>query len=452
MTPFDKICRLLEERSGHVLESAGRERLRDTVLRRIRELGQPSMEAYAELLESAGDSEEWQLLVSKMTIKESYLFRGPAQWAALADEALPALGQVLRESGGELVAWSAACARGEEAATLAMVLAESPHMAGCSWRIVATDVDRSALEVSREGFFRQRAVRNVPAVLAKRYLEPSGGGFRLASGLLDRIEYRWLNLVDTPWPFPTGGFHIVLLRNVLIYFGDENRRRVTREARRVLAQGGWLFVGPSASLWGTAEGLQAINLGQCFAYRHAESPATLRHLAHPAAAPTASGAPMPVEQDPQEAPAGPGPTTRGPTEVGGITDIVRILEEGDPEDALARVIHLLEFGGGRAELQTLAGLCHEKLGEAERAVERYRAAIYLEPGLFQVHWLLGRCLEREGWEDRARREYRAVLELADDSIAVTLPFAEALGLPGPKEVVRRAAEAVKRLGGEKLRE
>ncbi len=441
MTPFERICGLLEQRSGHVLDGGGRARLRSTVVHRMAELGMVSMEAYARLLLEDKDRGEWQVLLSQVTIKESYLFRGPAQWTALENQAVPELAEAARREGGELVAWSAACARGEEAATLAMVLAASPHMAGCSWRIVATDVDRSALEVSRRGVFPERAIRNVPPDLARKYLEPVGAGFRLIPALLDRIEFRWLNLVDTPWPFSSGAFHIVLVRNVLIYFSEENRRRVTREARRVLAPGGWLFVGASESLWGTTEGLQAINLGRCFAYRHGASPAAARHCGSGVIrGVVGAGSPPTTAVDhrtthPEAAPPG------GCCAID-IAGTVHRLAEGDAEGALAMAIRLLETGRERAELQALAGMCHERLDQPLQAVERYRAALYLEPGLFQVHWLLAGTLEREGWSDRSRQEYRTVLELARGASAIPLSFAQALGLPGKEEAARRAAEAL----------
>jgi len=435
---FERITEFLETKSGHVFRERGRQRLQDTLERRMAELGLHSLEEYAKFLEGGGGQEEWQRLLSEMTIKESYLFRGPAQWGALANSALPSLIRTLPEHGGELLAWSAACARGEEAATLAMVLAEVAEEEPFLWRIIATDVDRGALDASRLGHFRQRAVRNVPARLAKKYLEPESGGFRLAQRLRERIEFRWLNLAETPWPFPSGGFQIVLLRNVLIYFGEESLRRVIREARRVLSPGGWLFVGPTESLWGSAEGLQAINLGNCFAYRHKENPSLLRH----APLPRAAGRPQGGEGERLRLDS---EVLRRPvsgTEASGVSAVVRLLGEGRIEDALAMATHLLEGSGGRAEIHALAGICHDRLGETGGAIEGYRAALYLEPGLFQVHWLLARCLEKEGWPDAARREYRTVMEQSHNPTVISLAFGEALGLPSAPEAGRRAAAAL----------
>jgi len=443
VSSFERICSFLEVKSGHVFEETGKGRLEEALLRRMKRLGYGTLSEYAAYLEGPGDPEEWQRILSEITVKESYLFRGLAQWTALASEALPALAPVIRKEKNELVAWSAACARGEEAATLAMVLAESVELAGCGWRIVATDVDRQALEAARRGFFRQRAVRNVPAHLAKKYLRASGGGFHLADDLQRRIEYRWLNLVDTPWPFSTGEVHIILLRNVLIYFGEGYRRRVTEEARRVLATGGWLFVGPTETLRGVAEGLQTINLGNCFAYRHAGDPVVPRQGLESPGGAGAAGERSPVVR--REGPvAMRGGPQAAPLQAPVVEGIVRFLAEGEVGRAFEAARFLLESGGERAEVQALAGICHEKLGEIERAVERYRAALYLEPSLFQVHWLLGRCLEREGWPERAAREYRSVVELGNASAGIPLRYSEELHLPGKREAVELAMKALNR--------
>src|SRR4029078_12682475 len=123
-----------------------------------------------------------------------------------------------RAGSRHLRIWSAACARGEEPATLAMLLAEEPSLSGWNWTIVATDLDEEALAGARLGLYGERAVAQVPPPLLERWFSRRGKLYELDAGLRSRIDYRRLNLAQAPYALPLDSFDLVLLRNVLIYF------------------------------------------------------------------------------------------------------------------------------------------------------------------------------------------------------------------------------------------
>lgn len=271
--PVDRFVILIRERTGNVVPPARRGFLTEVLERRSRAVGAASPHAYLDRLEGRGpDADaEWAALVPLVTIKESYFFRAPQQFAALERHLLPLL-VAARQEGRRLRAWSVACARGEEPGTLAILFAESELLRGWDWEIVGTDVDGEALETARRGLYGERAVAHVPPAQLGRWFEPRGKLYELAPALRERISYRSLNLAHPPYDLlresPGRTFDVVLLRNVLIYFRRPLQRRVVAAVADALAPNGALFLGASETLWQIQDRLAPHDLGNCFCYLH----------------------------------------------------------------------------------------------------------------------------------------------------------------------------------------
>ncbi len=405
---LERLVGLLERWSGHAISPADLPAVERLALGRARACGCGCLARYVEFLGGSSGAGERLALVAAFTNKESSLFRGRAQIEALAGTVLPELVRSLEDGGEELVVWSAASARGEEPASLAVALAECRALAGRPWRIVATDVDPGALAAGRRGVFSARSVARVPAPLLERYFVRREEGFALVPGLLARIEFRRMNLVEYPWPFAADTYHVIFLRNVLIYFSVENQRRVAAEAERVLKPGGWLFTGTGESLLHAAVELEPVDLGACVAYRKP--------------VPDGEGGP---DRERAMAPASPG---RSPGE-DPLEAAAAALREEEPEVALAVVVRALEDAPEEPFLHLARGVCHERLGMWEEAVAAYRAVLYLDPSLHHVRLLLARALGRVGWDARARVERRAAMEGLAASTGGPPPAWRLLGLP-----------------------
>ncbi len=410
---LERLLELVTSWSGHLIPAKDTAPACRLLRERARVCGCRTLAEYLALVEDGTGRRERQALLGAFTNKESYLFRGREQLEALGERVLPGL---VEDLGGheELVVWSAASARGEEPATLAVVLAESPAMAGMPWRVVATDVDHAALEAGRRGIFSRRAVSRVPRELLDRHFEPVEGGYALDPGLLDRITFRRLNLVDRPWPFPPGSLHVVFLRNVLIYFSAESRRQVAEEVERVLAPGGWVFTGPGESLLHEAPGIEPVDLGTCLVYRKPSGP---------------GGAGV-----------GPGSLVapRGTGRSGGpalLAEVAALLRSGDPTAARAALGAELASAPDDPALHLARGVCAERSELWEEAVAAYRAVLYLDPDLHPVRLLLARALERVGWPGRARRERQVAARRLHGAV-VALPRAWVLlDLPPPEDLL-----------------
>ena len=513
LPPVERFVALIRDHTGNVVPPARRGFLNEVLERRSR-LHELRPDAYLDALTAGLLPEEWARLVPLVTIKESYFFRAPQQFAALERQLLPVL---VRARAGErrLRVWSAAAARGEETGTLAILFAESELLRGWDWEIVGTDVDEEALEAARRGIYGERAVSHVPPAQLARWFRPRGKLFELEASLLARITYRRLNLAHPPYELlretPGLRFDLVLLRNVLIYFRRPLQRRVVATVGEALAPDGALFLGASETLWQIQERLAAYDLGSCFCYRHRDSGEPwepLKRLAPEVEASpedavprravdvawlsprpwrieigerledglggagaggTAAGSPAPppaavAAATPQapEAPAGPpspslaealeadedDDATHLHAEPCGIQDrlleVAKLLAGDEVAAAGERLEAVLQADPSEAAAHALDGFLHDLRGEAEDAIQSYRAALYLDPALYQVRLLLADAMNRQGWRERAEREYREVLAaLRAGRERLLVPF-EALPVPDRAGAEKRCRRA---LGG-----
>lgn len=197
-----------------------------------------------------------------MTTNETSFFRDVHPFDALRDVVLPQALARSRSRGLRL--WSAAASTGQEAYSLAMLLADS--FPGVPATILATDLSRDVLARAAAGTFSQLEVnRGLPAPLLVRHFERHGAGWRIRPEMRRQVEFRQLNLAR-PWPrLPE--MDVVLLRNVLIYFGADAKRAVLAQVTRVLAPGGLLFLGGAETTYGLDEGWERIQVGRTSLYR-----------------------------------------------------------------------------------------------------------------------------------------------------------------------------------------
>jgi chemotaxis protein methyltransferase CheR len=460
-TALQDLSALVRRETGNELPEGRLAFLREAAERRFQVTGRRDLADYVAALAADLLPGEWETLATLLTIKESSFFRVPAHWDRIRDILLPEL-VAARAATRRLRFWSAACAAGEEPATLALLLDESPLLSGWDWRILATDLDPEALAHARRGLYGERAVAGVPKRMLAASFVRRGSLFELDPRLRARIDYQYLNLSRLPYRLGEPSFDLILLRNVLIYFRQQLQAEVVAEAARRLARPGALFLGGAETLWRVQETLRPVDLGGCFCYRLPEidkASAERKPGAVRGRSPERKSSPgrrLPVRAlEPQGAPAAAAPAPPGlpmpptspttptpPTMAERVLSAIGYLEADELEGAAREADLALASDPADPAAHVLAGLVHDLAGRSDAAADAFRAALYLEPDLPQVRFRLASCLRRSGKHSLAERQVREVVESLERGSGRHLPALDGRLLPGPEETLRLARGAL----------
>lgn len=243
------LARLVEERVGLHYGPDDWALLADKITPRAVDAGFDSLLDYYYFLRyDPGGEAEFEALLENLVVRETYFFREADQLRILADELVPGL----IAAGLRPRIWSAACSTGEEPLTVAMLLQDRGLLEHVD--LVASDISPQALEHARAGRFGSRSLRALPPGVEGRWIEVRSERAAVRRDLIEAIQWRRVNLLDTEAVEALGLFDAVVCRNVLIYFNDVTIRRVVDNLARALRPGGRLLVGASESLlrFGTA--------------------------------------------------------------------------------------------------------------------------------------------------------------------------------------------------------
>jgi two-component system, chemotaxis family, CheB/CheR fusion protein len=199
---------------------------------------------YLDLLQV--DPDEFTALFDTILINVTGFFRDPAVWDALATEYLPRLLEA-RPGDEPIRLWSAGCASGEEAYTLAMLLGEALGIETARRRvkIYGTDVDEAALTVARHANYSAKAVAAIPEPLLERYFERAGSTFTFRSDLRRTVIFGRHDLVQAA---PISHIDLLACRNTIMYFNSETQSRVLPRLHFALHDDGILVLGRAEML------------------------------------------------------------------------------------------------------------------------------------------------------------------------------------------------------------
>lgn len=190
--------------------------------------------------------------LSYMTINVSEFYRNPEQWVFLEKEVLPYLFQ---KFGKNLKIWSAACSTGDEPYSLVMTLAK--YMPLAQIQILATDIDRRALEKAKIGLYVDKSIEHVPSDLKKKYFTQVGSNYKIKDEIKNRVTFQRHDLLKDPYPRDC---HLVICRNVLIYFTEDTKDALFRRFYDCLIFGGTFFIGSTEQIMDYKEiGYQRMN-------------------------------------------------------------------------------------------------------------------------------------------------------------------------------------------------
>jgi chemotaxis protein methyltransferase CheR len=250
---FALFRKLIYRLAGINMADSKKPLLAGRLTRRLRHHGLESFRDYYTLVTRTEHRDELQLMVDLLTTNETYFFREAAHFDYLQTFAASRRGRPFR-------VWSGASSSGEEPYTIAMVLAETLGMAA-NWEIVASDISLSMLEKAHAGLYPMERGKGIPPELLKKYclkgVREQEGNFLVDARLRERVDFRHINLIS-PTTRDLGQFDLIFLRNVMIYFDNDTKRKVVSNMLPHLREDGTFIVGHSETLTGITDALSAM--------------------------------------------------------------------------------------------------------------------------------------------------------------------------------------------------
>lgn len=250
---FASFQRLIYEIAGIALSDAKKVLLVGRLARRLRHYGFNTFGAYFRHVNEPQNAGELQTMVDLLTTNETYFFREPKHFEFLRETILKQ-----HPPGAPFRIWSGASSSGEEAYTMAMVLADT--LGDAQWEVFGSDISTQVLDKARAGVYPLERTSGIPAANLKRYclkgVRSQEGSLLIAPQLRARVSFAQINLTH---PIANvGDFDVIFLRNVMIYFDTETKRKVIANMLPRLKRGGYFIVGHSESLTGLTDRLKML--------------------------------------------------------------------------------------------------------------------------------------------------------------------------------------------------
>jgi chemotaxis protein methyltransferase CheR len=388
------------------------------------------------------DNEAWQSLREQLTVGESYFFRDPAQLEVIRNRVL----QPLAASGSprRVRIWSAGCASGEEAYSLAAIAWSTlPEPLGWRADILGTDLQPSALQRAQTACYRDWSFRGMEPEVQSRWFRRSLGGWTVVPELQRLVRFKAHNLARDPFePLAEGeGFDLILCRNVLIYFQEATRLEVLHHFLQALKPGGALVLGHNEI---SHTEVQTLNVEHCFdslVIRPGQG------------APPSLNASHPIEV----APVRPRPRPARVRDKVATSPVAPSDPLGKAREALATGEHgkALELAKGLRAVESLQVTGHAlaNLGRGEEALKLVVEGLARHPLEASLHYLHSLLSAERGDDGEVLRALDRTIYLTPDHVAALMDRARIHENHGrSKEAIRDIAQALEYLSRKKADE
>jgi chemotaxis methyl-accepting protein methylase len=243
---LDRLIRKVREERGLDLHQYRRAYTERRLAARMRTLALHTYRQYERYLDA--NAEEYQKLLDTLTINVTDFYRDSTVYDILQAQVIPTLlKEKTRVRQRSIRVWSAGCATGEEAYSIAMAfLAAMGHQSDrFMLSVFGTDIDPKALEVAKAATYDISKLPHIPAAHQLRFVDKSEHTFTIRPEVTQRVKFRRLNLFEDE---PINIVDVILCRNVFIYFTREQQERVLEKFWKVLYRGGFLVLGRSEKM------------------------------------------------------------------------------------------------------------------------------------------------------------------------------------------------------------
>lgn len=197
-----------------------------------------SYDAYVGLITT--NKEKMDQFINYLTINVSEFYRDAEQWKVMKEKAIP---ELIHRFGKNLKIWSAACSTGDEPYSLVMEL--SRYLPLPQIKVVATDIDRKVLDAARMGLYHEKSIAGVPEDFKRKFFKKIGDSYQISNDIKSRVEFKQHNLLEDAYP---SGYHMIVCRNVMIYFTEEVKVELYKKFHKALVKDGILFIGSAEQI------------------------------------------------------------------------------------------------------------------------------------------------------------------------------------------------------------
>ncbi|MBI2354348.1 MAG: chemotaxis protein CheR [Deltaproteobacteria bacterium] len=356
--------------------------------------------------------EQEEILAGHLTIGETYFFREQKSFDVLEQRILPELIESRRGKEQRLRIWSAGCSTGEEPYSLAILISRLiPDLRDWNISILATDINNRALAKAAHGVYGEWSFRGVPEWIRQRHFTRTPDGrLELPHAIRRMVNFAVLNLAQDSYPSlatNTNAMDIILCRNVLMYFGQQQQRQVIDGFRRSLLEGGWLVVSPcETSPLFSARFVTVMFPGAVF-YKKGDQVGKTDGMAPslPAAAPARFTPPAGQPDSPVFSPAAPEKVkqTIPPAEPSPYEEAMTLYRQGSYGEAADRLSGLLLHGEASGEALPMFGKAASLLartlankGDIGMALEWTEKAIAVDKLNAELYYLRATILQEQG--------------------------------------------------------
>lgn len=418
MQSIEDLYRFIAERTGIQLGRGGIQKaLNHYVDARMNELGLPSIGAYLEWL--GRTVEEFERLIEIITVPHTWFFRDPVQLGAIASSL-----RLMAREGRTLRLWIPACATGEDAYSLSLIV----ERLGLRADILATDISRRSIALAQAGRYTAWSLRELPSEHRCLFASDEKGGWRLEERIRQRVRFQVHNLME-PTPKTPGGWDLVLCRNVLIYFAASTGTVCAERIGASLNPLGQVFFGAGELIHNPPATLKPVQVEQRIAFQRKDSPLPGRDVLG-----VRAGVRIPVtsaggrqEEQAQQKTSLPGARTqvRGVERRPAPSSLPQkeappatghdLLDARDSERAAVRYLAMAAEHPTSASYRMYAGMALYTCRDFERAHHELRAALLLDDGLWPAALYAALCLDNLGIPHQADAEYRHTVRLLEGS-------------------------------------
>jgi chemotaxis protein methyltransferase CheR len=380
--------------------------LEHKITRAAEELGYTDGELFVRhMTSSVFTREQDEILISHLTVNETYFWREPGSFDALVNSVLPGLIRSRHEEK-RIRIWSAGCSTGEEPYSIAMALQTVvPQPTEWNISILATDMNPQSLQTAAAGVYGERSFRRSPPWVKQRFFSNNGNGmFTILPAIQRMVHFTYLNLAEAGYPSlltGTNAMDIIFCRNVLIYFTERRCSQVVRGLFNTLVPGGHLIVSASELSLRSLSQFTPVNYPESVLYRKDTPNETLQQtvlVVEPLAAPQEISSPVdPVTHHPVEkVPAASRtvnkdiPRPENDAALHSVYDTAKELYRQGKYSHVVEVLHEKQLTSDERILLIRTYANQGKLDDAAQLCTKAVAADKLNPGL---HYLYATILQ-----------------------------------------------------------